>query len=296
MEYDWYYGTNVYRLSDSLPFDVVAIDGIDLAPVTPITEQGPLQDGDSDIDIRLQARTIQMVLQAVNRAAPYDNESNRELFNKIFSPSRQLGKLRLTYDNGKQYEIIARCLGNAGIKRGLAEDMLLRAGVVLRCPSPLWYNPSGYTVGFGIAGGGGIFAVPTPVPTPMGASILNQTILISYLGTFKAYPIITVIGPITDLVIRNLATTYKIDFTGFTIPAAHYYTIDLRYGRKFIYKDGVTTDIRTGETTSDSQLATWAIEADPIAPNGANSIQVTGTTITSATQIYVNYFDYFAGI
>lgn len=295
MNYEWVYGTNTYPLNDSNPFQVVSIDGIDLAKVEPITERGPLQDGVTDKDMRLSPRVIQLVLQA-NTTASNTHESNRELFNRIFTPSAILGKLQLTYDNGNVYQINARPLGDAGLGRNAQNELQLKAGLAFECPDPLWFNPNGYTIGFGISGGGGIFAVPTPVPTPLGSANLNQTVTINYIGTYKEFPMITVTGPITNLIITNLATNKKIDFTGTTIAAAHYYTIDLRYGRKFIYKDGVTTDIRTGETTTDSNLSTWALEADPIAPAGENAIRVQGSTITSATQINLAYLDRFAGI
>ena len=296
MRYQWIYGTHTYELSDHAPFDVVTIDGIDVPAVDAITEQGPLQDGDSDLDMRLNARVVQLLLQATTRAAPYDHETNRALFNKIFAPSTRLGTLQITYDNGNQFAIAARCLGNAGVKRGLEEDRLLRAAVAFRCPDPLWYDPTEHVLSFGVAAGGGSFQVPTAVPTGLGASTINQTLTINYAGTYKEYPQITIYGPITNPKITNVATGKKIDFTGFSLIAGDYYTIDLRYGRKYVYKNGVTTDIHTGETSTDSNLATFAIEANPIATDGVNPITVTGTGANSNTQVYLRYFDRYAGI
>lgn len=296
MQYEWIYGTHTYQLSDSSPFDVVTIDGIDTSAVEAITEQGPLQDGDSDVDMRLQPRTVQMVLQAVTRLPPYDHESNRLLFNRIFAPSSMLGTLQITYDNGQVFAITARMMGNAGIKRGLQEDRLMRAGVVLRCPDPLWYNPVEHVISFGIAAGGGSFQVPTPVPTGLGTSTLNQTNTINYDGTYREFPIFQINGPITNPKIVNTATGKKIDFTGIAIAGGDYYTVDLRYGRKYVYKNGNKTDLRTGETTTDSNLATFALEHNPIAVDGVNPITVTGTGVNSNTQVYMRYFDRYAGI
>jgi len=239
---------------------------------------------------------VQMLLQAVTRAAPYDHESNRLLFNQIFAPSTRLGTLQITYNNGRVFAITARMMGNAGIKRGREEDQLLRAGVVFRCPDPLWYDPNKHTLSFGIAAGATSFQVPTPVPTFMGTSVINQTLTINYPGTYREFPVITIHGPITDPKVVNLATSKKIDFTGITLTASDYYTIDLRYGRKYVYKNGVTTDLRTGETTTDSNLATFAIEHNPIATDGQNPITVTGTGANSFTQVYVDYYDRYAGI
>lgn len=296
MQYQWIYGTHTYELSDSAPFDVVSIDGIDTASVEAITEQGPLQDGDTDIDMRLNPRTVQMVLQAVTRAAPYDHESNRLLFNRIFAPSTRLGVLQITYDNGQQFAITARMMGNAGIKRGLEEDRLMRAGVVWRCPDPLWYNPIEHVISLGLGLGSTGFAVPTPVPTFIGGSTANQTYTLNYDGTYREFPIFQIYGPITSPKIVNQATGKKIDFTGITIAGGDYYTIDLRYGRKYAYKNGNKTDLRTGEATTDSNFATFAIEHNPIAVDGVNPLTITGTGANSNTQVYLRYFDRYAGI
>lgn len=295
MNYEWLYGTHIYQLSDSQPFDVVEIDGIDVAANTPITEEGPLQHGKTDKGMYLQPRVVQMLLQAVNRLPPYDNESNRQLFNRMFAPSRHLGKLRLTYDNGKVYEIVARCLGNTGAARGLEKDQRLRAGVSFYCPDPLWYNPVMHSISFGIAAGSTGFTVPTPVPTFVGTSVLSQTIVINYDGTFQETPIILVYGPIDDPEITNLATGRKLSFPGTNIAAGDWYTLDLRFGRKFVYANGDENDLRTAELV-DSQLATFALEADPEAVDGVNPILVSGASVNSQTQVYMQYFDRYTGI
>jgi hypothetical protein len=296
MQYQWLYGTHTYDLDDSQPFEMVEIDGIDVAQSVAITEQSPLQHGNTDRGMVLQPRIIQMVLQAPNNPPTYSTEVNRKLFNRVFAPSQVLGRFRITYNNGDVYEIVARCLGNTGMGRNLEKDILNRAGVALQCPSPLWYDPVMKSVAFGIAAGSTGFTVPTPVPTFVGTSILDQTVVIEYAGTFQEFPIIHVYGPIDDMVIRNLATGRKIDLNGTLIANDDYYTFDLRFGRKFVYMNGDTTDLHTAEVTTDSQLATFAIEADPIATDGINPIQVTGTSVTSQTQVYMQYYDRYSGI
>lgn len=296
MNYEWIYGTNTYNICDSAPFQVKSIDGIDSAKVEQITERGPLQDGETDKDMRLTPRIIQLVLQAPTTVT-YSHEYNRDLLNYIFTPSAVLGKLQLTYNNGRVFQIAARPLGDSGAGRSLEREFMLTAGIALACPDPLFYNPVGYGYSFGIAGGGGSgFAVPTPIPTPIGLSTLNQTLNIPYPGTYKDFPLITVYGPITDLKITHQQTGKIIDFLGTTIPSGSYYTIDLRYGRKFVYKNGDTSDIRTGETTTASKLSTFAIEANPVVPDGVNGITVTGTSITSLTQVYIQGFERYSGI
>jgi hypothetical protein len=295
MKYEYILGNNTYNLSDSEPFEVVEIDGIDNAAITPITVRSPAQDGDTDKDGVLEPRIIQMVIQARNSML-YQYEDNRELFMSIFRPSKQLGTLRITFNNGKVREIDCRCLGNGGAKRGAQHDLLFKSGVALRCPDPLWRDPVLQIVNFHIAAGGGSFTVPTFVPTGVGSSILNQTTAITYLGTYRENPLIEVYGPITNLKIEHLGLNRKIALTGFSITAGHWYTFDLRFGRKFVYRDSNVTDVRTGEVTEDSHLATFVLDTHPALPDEVNNIRVTGTGGNSGTQVYIQYYNRFAGI
>lgn len=284
-----------WPLSDSVPLEVVSIDGIGNATVTPLTEQGPLQHGDSDLDFRLEPRIINLVLQA-HADEVYSYRSIRELINRLFNASNAVLTLRVLFDDNIIRDIDVRSLGIPGFSSSIQQEILTGVGVQLRAANPLFYDPVGVSVTFGLSGGGSAFTVPTPVPTPIGASTIDQTIDITYDGTFDTKPIITIYGPATDPVLTHLTTGDVLDFTGISIPNGSYYTLDLRYGRKLVYKNGDTSDNRIAELTDASNLDTFGVVADPTVPDGINSIRFTATSVNTATQVYVNYFDYYTGI
>lgn len=283
-----------YSLSDSSPLELVSAEGLGVVDTEALTERGPLQHGDSDVDFRLDPRIVNLVLQAPRNAA-YNYRELRRLINRLFTPSNVVIVLLLTFDDGVQYALDTRAL-KVDMPSDLEKGQLLKAGVQLRAANPLFYNPTQQATTFGLTGGGAAFTVPTPVPTFIGTSIIDQTLVIDYEGDFKTFPTIEIYGPCSDPVLTNTTTGDKLDFTGITINGGEYYTIELRYGRKFVYKDGDTSDVRTGELTTDSDLATFAIESDPTVPDGLNSLQFTATGVNASTQVYVRFYENFTGV
>jgi hypothetical protein len=176
-------------------------------------------------------------------------------------------------------------------REGLAQSV----GVTLRAADPSFYDPVAVDINFGIAGGGTGTPVPTPVPTPVGASTVNQSIGVIYTGTWYSFPMIRITGPLEDAVITNETTGEKLDFTGTTIANGDYYLIDTRYGRKSVVdSSGVN---KVGDLTDDSDLGTFHLEPDgAIAPGGANSLRVTGDSLSQVSAVEMTYFNRYLGI
>lgn len=288
------YGTYTYELSTSDPIEVVSVEGVEVPAVTALTEQAPLQHGDTDIDFRLAPRVVLLTLQAP-RNASYSYIELRALLNRIFKPSNTPIVLLITDPNGQQYQLNTRSI-SVQFADVLDQRLLLRAAVQLRAADPLFYDPIQSLIAYTFATAGGAFSIPSVVPTFFGGSTIDTQQAIVNAGTFKALPIIDIYGPITDPVIENVSTGLKLDFTGITINNGDYYTIDLRYGRKQVYKNGDTTDNRISELTIDSSLAIFAIEADPDVIDGNNIVYVTGTGGTNNTKIYIRYNTPYVGV
>ena len=98
----------------------------------------------------------------------------------------------------------------------------------------------------------------------------------------------------TDAVIENLSTGEKLDFSGYTIGAGHYYDVDCRYGYKTVTND--LGENKIAELSDDSDLATFHLGAHPEVDEGRNSLRVTGTDVNEDTEIYVNYYERYLGI
>ncbi len=166
--------------------------------------------------------------------------------------------------------------------------------VILRAANPLFYDPTMQAATFGLGGGANTFVVPTPVPTDVGASTIDQTRSIVYPGSFQENPVVLITGPITDCVVHNSNTNEKLDFTGYTIAAGVTMTVDTRYGYKTVTDSNAVNQI--ANLTDDSNLATFHLAADPDVGGGANSIRVTGSAVTAATEIYLQYYNRYVGI
>lgn len=283
-----------YPLDNDNPLTVIDIDGLPNAEAKPLTERGPLQDGDSDLGVRLQPRLLMVKLQAVTTATN-SYASNRQLINRLFRSSLR-STFEIIFDDGSVRRIDVRSLGGYSLPSNLMNMLRFETVIPLRAAYPIFYDPNLITINFALAVGTNGFTVPTPVPSFVGSSTIDVIKTIAYAGTYQDYPLIEIYGPVTSPVITNLTTGATIDFTGITIANGDYYTIDLRYGRKFVYRNGDTSDIRTGETTNNSNLATFSLQPDPIVPLGMNDIKVTGTAASPVTQIYLQYYNRYDGV
>lgn len=284
-------------ISNSEPFEIVNIDKLGASAATRVTERSPGQDGDSDIDHRLEPRTIPLILQArIGIDNTYEYRQVRAIANELFRATNVPIVLGIVFDDGITYHIDTQSIGDLDLPLNIYNQQYIKFAVVLRAGNPTFYDPVAINVNFAISASGGAFLVPTSVPTSIGGSTLDQTIIVDYDGTYPEYPLMTVYGPINNFKIVNDSTGAKIDLNGFNIGSGDYYTFDLRYGRKLVYKNGVTSDNRINEVTNDSQLATFAIEAHPTVIDGLNQFHVTGTAATGLTRVILQYNRRFDGI
>jgi Phage tail protein len=287
-------GGTTYVLHDvSTSLAWVGDDGWGMAPTRRITDRGPLQHGDSDIDFRLEPRLgmLKLLARASSASAHWDV---RATLLRIFRPSNTAIKLLWGLDNGAQRQIDVHYAGDLTFPSDARLGFNQTAVVQLRASDPTYYDPTVQSVPFGVGGGSGGFVVPVVVPVAIGSSTVNQTQVITYPGTFLSLPIVTIVGPITNPVVTNQSTGEKLDFTGITITAGHSYTIDCRNGYKTVLYDDGTNKI--ADLTDDSDLQTFHLDPDPDTPGGQNTIKVTGTGANTATAINIVYYVRYVGI
>ena len=90
-----------------------------------------------------------------------------------------------------------------------------------------------------------------------------------------------VTGPVTAFSITNDTTSEDLTFTGITIAAGDYYLIDMHRNTKVVV-DSSGVD-KSGDLAAGSDLNTFHLNA------GDNAFHLTGTTITSATRVVMEY-------
>jgi hypothetical protein len=261
-------------------------DGLGLPPVRRLVERGPAQNGDTDVGFRLEPRIVNMVLLiAEDDVTGY--WASRRALQRMLAPSSVPLRLRIVLPTGETRQLDVAYTG------GLTWDSSSRlvtahqAGFQLRAADPTFYDPSGQSVVFAVPSASGAWTIPWEIPWGIGSSTINATQAVTNPGDWASYPIITVTGPITNLVITNLTTGDTLDFTGHVIAGGTTYTIDTTPGAKTVTDQAGTRQI--DKLTDDSDLATFRIAADPDAPGGVNSIRVTGSLSTGATQIFIQY-------
>jgi hypothetical protein len=267
-------------------------DGLGSAPLHRLNERGPLQHGETDRGFRLDPRQVTYIFH-IKGTDPADLWSKRRQMTQIFGPANLI-TMRHELPDGS-----VRCLDGyyvGGLSMS-ANDRLYRyqrVAVTLRAPDPSLYDPETLAETFQLGGGSDALVIPMTIPMVVGASEIDATQEFNYSGTWLSYPMIRITGPITDCVITNESTGEKLDFTGVTIAAGHYYDIDLRYGHKTVLLDGVTNKL--ADLSTDSDLATFHLAPHPEALGGVNSIRVVGSNVTETSKVEIVVFKRYIGL
>lgn len=288
-------GGVTYNLSDYDPttgIDMQYIGGLNLggAPLHAITSRGALQQGDTQLDFRLDPRIITLAW-AVHRDTLAQLTDTLDKYHQIFTPSNVLGTLIITRDDGTIRAIDCYYIG------GLDDDIdpksySIKLPVQLRCPDPTWYDPSINTVSLVNGANGTPTPYPYIIPVTYGSG-LTQTVQTLYTGTWRSYPIIEATGPISSFTLTNDSTGDNITLSS-AIPAGTTYRIDLRYGYKTVTDQTGVNKIST--VTSGSDLATFSIESAPAVLGGINTLSVSGSGGTSDSRVNLYYYTRYHGI
>lgn len=254
-------------------------EGLGMQPRHDITQRGPMEHGETYNDYRLDPRDIDLLIYLIGNNATR-TAARRQVLG-LFHPD-YLSTLRCDTPNGlRDIDVQFKGNGSAPSTERWPNLEFLRLKFSAKKP---FYDPNGTTVPFAQVSGGGAFLVPTSVPTTFGGSTLNQTQVIDTTGDpafFRAEPIITITGPITDPIITNQLTGDKLDFSGTTIAGGSTYTIDTRYNRKTVTDQLGANQI--SKLVAGSSIASFDLR------RGQNSISVVGTSTNSATLISFFY-------
>jgi hypothetical protein len=264
-----------------------------IAPVTRITQRGPFQDGDTDIDYRLNPRVINLPI--VIPGTSYEQfASNRENLIQMFKPGNDTATLRQTTNEDTFYEA-ARSIDvkiAGATMDSTPTDYNVRAVIQLRADDPTWYNSTQKTQEITYTQLGTPTPYPKPYPVPYGNSSVDNTIVITYTGTVIASPILQCVGPLTNLVIVD-GGGRMISLTN-TVPDGDTWTIDLRYGRKTITDQNGVNKFSSLSISSD--IINWGLYPDPTFDAGQNFISVSATGTNSNSHVYIYWYDRYVGI
>lgn len=281
-----------YSLDDGTYCYWLDHDGFGMLPLHRLSLRGGQQDGDFDVGFRADPRFIRLFLLFEDMGINGWLEKRQALLN-IFSPQRIL-QLRLTVDSTlRQID----CKYSSDLSMPSAEafgSYGQRLVVTLKASTPTWYDPTIHELTFQLGGGSDVFTVPTVIPTGIGTSTIFQTQQVIYGGSWSASPEIKIYGPATNLVISNLTTGDKLDFTGQTIAGGSWWLATTEFGQQSLVDQAGVSQV--SKLTSDSDLATFHFASSSETPDGNNSISISASSITSATRIEIKYVERFLGV
>ena len=279
------FNLNGYDATSGLIYNYLGDQGFGLAPLHRITQRGPMQQGDTDVDFRLDPRILQIPL-FVNTTSIDDYYTARGRLLAVFSPSNTTGRITVTTSTFVR-TIDVKVLGGLSFDTDPKVGYGLRAVIQLRADDPTWYDATPHSIAGSAGIAGTATAYPVIYPRTYGTANINATTSFTYDGTWLAYPVITALGPITGLVITNNTTGQVISTAG-SISAGRTFTYDLRYGKKTVYDDLGVNQIAT--VSASSNLATWAIVV------GTNSISIAASASASPAAVSIVYNTRFVGI
>lgn len=289
-------GAETFSLHELISQGVMRLaeGNVGLPPVRRLTERGPQQHGDTDVGYRLDPRviTLLLLLDSVDDVTTY--WSLRRSLQSILKPSSVPLALRYTLPTGQVREIAVTYAGGLSFDSAERTGTMHRAAIQLRAADPIWYNPVQSTFAFALPVGVNNWPMPWVIPWGIGTTTLNATLSLTNGGDWEAYPIITIIGPITNAKITNVTTNETLDFTGYAITGGTTITIDTRYGYKTVKDQTGTSQI--DKLVAGSSLATFKIASAPDALSGINTINVTGSSGTGATSITIQYNERYTGL
>jgi len=282
-----------YSLCDGTYCYWVGDEGLGMAPMHRLSERGPLQNGITDRGYRLDPRPVRLVLE-INASTQSSWESKRRSLLQIFKPSNsEVINLVLGLET-RTYYLDCHYIANLDMPSSSQFGWTQKVVVELLAPDPTWYDPTMNVTSFSASDGADTCEIPMEVPTTIGGATINTSSIITNSGDVSSYPIIKLIGPITNPVITNGTTGDTLEFPALTIGGGDYYEIDCRYGYKTVEdQDGVN---QISELSDDSDIATFALEASPTVDNGENDISIYGSSASSSTSIEIRYYTRYIGV
>ena len=262
-----------------------------MSPSHRITQRGPFQDGDSDIDFRLDPRVLSLPFMAP--ASDIDSHFNlRNKLLKFFSPGNDTAQLQVLWDGNVQSRILeVKVVGGLTMDTD-SKDYNVRGVIQLRAADPTWYDPTASSYQLTST----LFGTPTPYPktypVPYGADSVNKVTVVNLTSTWITYPVITAYGPLTDLTISDTRGS-TIRFST-AIPAGTYVIINLKYGFKSaIDQAGVN---RFAWLNIDSDIVDFALYPPSLIADGINTISVSATGTTVDSRVVMDFLPRYIGV
>ena len=293
---DW---DEVYSFSNNGDRALMNFSGWGMPPIDYITQKGPYQHGLTVIDYRLRPRIIQMMHRRTGGCRD-DYWDNRAAFVNALRPNRGVGaclqraRLRKVFEDGTKRDLFVM------IEKGPLfnprssnwDEWAIMETIRFIAHDPIIFNPTQQSESWVITETSEL-VFPITFPIFFGTNIINDTLNVTYDGTWLTYPVITIVGPLNGARIINNSTDEEIAFN-FDVPPGTTITMNLNYGAKTVVDQDGTSYI--GSVSPDSDLATFHIAPDPEVAGGINELVAEGSNADANTALTVAWYDKYIGI
>lgn len=273
---------------------VMSEEGLGMPPLEYVTDRAPFQHGDSVRDFFAGVRPIQLVIMQ-NFKSRSDYWTGRNTLLDTIRPNRITnfrtpGSLLYLLSNGTRRQIDVVPAGGPGFapRQGGWREWSFTEVLRFEAHDPAWYDPTQKSTSVIQSVGELVF----PITFPILFGGLGTTVNLTYQGTWLEYPTIIITGPVTGPAIQNTTTGKSLGLAT-TIPAGMTATFVLRNQKTVTRSDGLNL---LPFLTSDSDLTEFALQPDPTAPGGVNTLQISGSDATAATSIQLTYYHRYIGI
>jgi len=269
------------------PYLMGQVAGLGLPPVTHASTQFTQQDGATLLGVTLQRRVLTVPFEILVDSYATLWSTKRDLY-RFLSTVKSPYTWIATLPDGTVRHLTCYYAGELSMPYDPEWGPLVHKDVGQWIAyDPLWFDPESTVWVFVVSGGSGSWIFDLGFPAGFGGSYVDQVDTREYVGSWQAFPVITITGPVDDLVITNVTTGQKLDFTDYDIGAAEVVTIDLTPGVKTVTHstDGNIPDA----LTDDSDLGTWHLAPHPDAVDGQNTIQLEGTGANANTRIEIRF-------
>lgn len=260
-----------------------------LAPMHRITQRGPFQFGDSDIDFRLDPRVFSLPI--VVPASTIDEHLDRRArLLQVFKPGNDRATIRLVWGE-KERSIDVKVVGGLAMDTD-SKDYTIRTVVQLRAADPTWYDTFGTITPISAQLFGTPTPYPKPYPVPYGSDTINKITTINYDGSWPSFPIIQITGPVLNLtMVDGRGNIIKLSTP---TSAGQTWTLDLSYGAKTLVNQSGQNIFSAIDINSD--LVNWGLYPDPTILNGTNTISVSAEGTNVDSQVIMYYSTRYVGV
>lgn len=262
-------------------------------PTNFITRSGYKQDGSTEISFTLQPRDFDIDFWRAPACSRDEYWSNRAALLEIFRPNRN-GQLTFSVNrqDGTQRSLKVRATPGPSFQSQRTNDFNVRETLSFIAFDPVWYDPSDNisTLAPSVSSD---LVFPITFPIVFGPSGVLFTTSITYTGTWKSYPTLTLTGPYTSATISNVTTGVSI-FLTVPILAGESRVLDLTPGSQSLV-DG-NGDDAFGDLGPTSNLVDFNLRPDPEVSGGIQTVEAVFYGGSGASVFSINYHNRYIGI